>query len=107
MSHGHQSLTSESHPPNIHNIFLLSLLHRVPYMALACTLTAIEGVSARLKMISILANYFRSVIVLSPEDLLPSVYMCLNQLGPAYAGIELGVAESYLMKVKIYLKLVS
>ncbi|CAH0391028.1 unnamed protein product [Bemisia tabaci] len=71
---------------------------KVPYMALACTLTAIEGVSARLKMISILANYFRSVIVLSPEDLLPSVYMCLNQLGPAYAGIELGVAESYLMK---------
>nr|XP_018908755.1 PREDICTED: DNA ligase 1 isoform X2 [Bemisia tabaci] len=71
---------------------------KVPYMALACTLTAIEGVSARLKMISILANYFRSVIVLSPDDLLPSVYMCLNQLGPAYAGIELGVAESYLMK---------
>jgi len=60
---------------------------RVPYLALAKTLEAIEGVSARLKIIEILANYFRSVIVLSPEDLLPSVYLCLNKLAPAYEGI--------------------
>jgi hypothetical protein len=60
---------------------------RVPYLALARTLEAIEGVSARLKIIEILANYFRSVIVLCPEDLLPSVYLCLNKLAPAYEGI--------------------
>jgi DNA ligase-1 len=59
---------------------------RVPYLALARTLEAIEGVSARLKIIEILANYFRSVIVLSPDDLLPSVYLCLNKLAPAYEG---------------------
>jgi len=50
------------------------------------TLEKIEGVSGRLKIIEILANYFRSVIILSPEDLLPSVYLCLNKLGPAYEG---------------------
>jgi DNA ligase-1 len=60
---------------------------RVPYLALARTLEAVEGVSARLKIIEILANYFRSVIILSPEDLLPSVYLCLNKLAPAYEGI--------------------
>ncbi|XP_021917859.1 DNA ligase 1 isoform X2 [Zootermopsis nevadensis] len=71
---------------------------KVPYLALARTLEEIEGVSARLKIIEILANYFRSVIVLSPEDLLPSVYLCLNKLAPAYEGIELGIAETTLMK---------
>ncbi|KAL1517085.1 hypothetical protein ABEB36_000894 [Hypothenemus hampei] len=71
---------------------------RVPYNALASTMEAIEEVSARLKMIEILSNFFRSVIVLTPDDLLPSVYLCLNKIAPAYEGIELGVAETSLMK---------
>lgn len=71
---------------------------KVPYYALSRTLEEIEAVSARLKIIEILSNFFRSVIVLSPEDLLPSLYLCLNQLAPAYEGIELGIAETNLMK---------
>ncbi|CAL7947643.1 unnamed protein product [Xylocopa violacea] len=71
---------------------------KVPYIALTRTLELIEDTSARLKIVEILSNYFRSVIVLSPNDLLPSVYLCLNQLAPAYEGIELGVAETNLMK---------
>ncbi|XP_050671310.1 DNA ligase 1 [Leptidea sinapis] len=70
----------------------------IPYLALAKTLEAIEATSSRLKMIDILSNYLRSVIALTPEDLLPSIYMCLNQLGPAYQGLELGMAETYIMK---------
>lgn len=62
----------------------------VPYLALARTLEAIEGTSARLKIIEILSNYLRSVIALTPDDLLPSIYMCLNQLAPAYHSLELG-----------------
>lgn len=46
----------------------------------------------------ILSNFLRSVIVLSPKDLLPSVYLCLNKVAPAYEGIELGVAETNIMK---------
>lgn len=71
---------------------------KIPYMALAKTMEAIESVSARLKIIEILSNYFRSVIVLTPEDLLPSVYLCLNKLAPAYEGVELGIADQFLMK---------
>lgn len=70
----------------------------VPYLALARTLELIEATSARLKIVDILSNYLRSVIVLTPEDLLPSVYLCLNRLAPAYESLELGIAETYLMK---------
>lgn len=71
---------------------------KTPYSAFTRTLELIEETSARLKIIEILSNYFRSVIVLSPVDLLPSIYLCLNQLAPAYEGIELGVADTNLMK---------
>lgn len=71
---------------------------RVPYFALARTFELIENESSRLKMIEILSNFFRSVIVLSKDDLVASIYLCLNQLAPSYEGIELGVAETYLMK---------
>ncbi|XP_035217523.1 DNA ligase 1-like [Stegodyphus dumicola] len=71
---------------------------KVPYLALAKTLELIENTSARLKIIDILSNFFRSVIILTPDDLLCSVYLCLNRLAPEYEGIELGIGETLLMK---------
>lgn len=65
---------------------------------MAKTFETIEGESSRLRMIEILSNFFRSVIVLSPDDLLPSVYLCLNQVAPTFEGLELGVAETNIMK---------
>jgi len=70
----------------------------VPYLALANTLAAIEETSGRLKTVEILANFFRSVMLLTPKDLLASVYLCLNKVAPAYAGVELGVGETLLMR---------
>ncbi|XP_065659372.1 DNA ligase 1 isoform X3 [Hydra vulgaris] len=70
----------------------------VPYEALTRTFQEIEEISARLKIQSVLCNFFRSVIVLTPNDLLPCVYLCLNKLAPAYEGMELGIGENVLMK---------
>jgi len=61
----------------------------------------IEEVSGRLKIIEILSNYFRSVIAINPKDLLPSVYLCLNKVCPDYIGLELGIAETTLLKVLV------
>ena len=69
-----------------------------PYLALARTLEAIEATSGRLRTIEILSNYFRSVMVQTPGDLLPSVYMSLGRLAPAWEGVELGIGDSILMK---------
>ncbi|XP_061551059.1 DNA ligase 1 isoform X1 [Phycodurus eques] len=71
---------------------------KVPYLAVARTFEKIEEDSGRLRNIETLANLFRSVLLLSPDDLLCCVYLCLNQLGPAYLGLELGIGETVLMK---------
>lgn len=67
-------------------------------MALARTFQVIEETKGRLKMIDILSNFFCSVMLVSPDDLVPSVYLSINQLAPSYEGLELGVAETTLMK---------
>ncbi|XP_030372883.1 DNA ligase 1 [Scaptodrosophila lebanonensis] len=69
-----------------------------PYLALARTFQVIEETKGRLKMIDTLSNFFCSVMLVSPVDLLPCVYLSINQLAPAYEGLELGVAETTLMK---------
>jgi len=69
-----------------------------PFLALAKTLEAIEATSGRLRTIEMLSNYFRSVYVQTPADLLPSVYMTLNRLAPAWEGVELGIGDTILIK---------
>lgn len=71
---------------------------KVPYLALAVTLDKIDGISGRLRIIEVLSNFLRSVLVLSPDDLLKAVYLCLNKLAPDYEGLELGIGESLLVK---------
>ena len=57
-----------------------------------------EQTRKRLELVSILCNYFRSVILLSPNDLVASVYLCLNKVAPDYEGIELGIGDTILYK---------
>ena len=54
--------------------------HRVPYLAIARTFEKIEEETKRLKIIATLTNLFRSVILLSPNELLQCVYLCLNKV---------------------------
>ncbi|XP_027715071.1 DNA ligase 1 isoform X2 [Vombatus ursinus] len=71
---------------------------RVPYLVVARTFEKIEEVSARLRMVETLSNLLRSVTALSPADLLPVLYLSLNQLGPPQQGLELGVGDGVLLK---------
>eukprot|EP00116_Pleurobrachia_bachei_P002980 sb/3463242/ len=46
----------------------------------------------------ILSNFLRSVAILTPDDLHLCIYLCTNQVAPAYKGIELGVGETVVMR---------
>lgn len=52
----------------------------VPYLALAKTFEKIGQIKSRLKIVEYLTEFFRSVIVLTPQDLLPSLYLCVNRV---------------------------
>lgn len=49
-------------------------------------------------MVETLSNLLRSVVALSPADLLPVLYLSLNRLGPPQQGLELGIGEGILLK---------
>uniref|UniRef100_A0A8C4EFH3 DNA ligase n=1 Tax=Dicentrarchus labrax TaxID=13489 RepID=A0A8C4EFH3_DICLA len=64
---------------------------KVPYLAVARTFEKIEEDSGFL-----FCFLFQKEV--NTNDLLCCVYLCLNQLGPAHLGMELGVGETVLMK---------
>lgn len=52
----------------------------------------------RLEIMAHCSLFLRQVMRLTPDDLLPTVLLMINKLAPDYAGIELGIGESLIMK---------
>ncbi len=71
---------------------------KVPYSALCQLFEKIEATTKRLIISSYITKFFKQVIQLSPDNLLPCLYLCINRLCPEYEGLELGVGETLLMK---------
>ncbi|KAH2282351.1 hypothetical protein KXW02_004173 [Aspergillus fumigatus] len=70
----------------------------VPYAALCKTLSLIEMTTKRLIILAHCSLFLRQVLRLTPQDLLPTVQLMINKLAADYAGIELGIGESFIMK---------
>ncbi|KAJ4292268.1 ATP-dependent DNA ligase Cdc17 [Collariella sp. IMI 366227] len=70
----------------------------VPYAALCKTFSLIELTTKRLEIMAHCSLFLRQVLRLTPDDLLPIVLLMINKLAPDYAGIELGIGESLIMK---------
>ncbi|ETS76746.1 DNA ligase 1 [Pestalotiopsis fici W106-1] len=70
----------------------------VPYAALCTTFSLIELTTKRLEITEHCALFLRQVLRLTPDDFLPVVNLMINKLAPDYAGIELGIGESLIMK---------
>ena len=70
----------------------------VPYAALCTTFSLIEMTTKRLIMTSHCSLFLRQVLRLTPDDLLPTVLLMINKLAADYAGVELGIGESLIMK---------
>ncbi|KAM5459225.1 ATP-dependent DNA ligase Cdc17 [Microsporum canis] len=70
----------------------------VPYAALCTTFSHIEMTTKRLIILSHCALFLRQVLRLTPDDLLSTVQLMINKLAADYAGVELGIGESLIMK---------
>ncbi|TKA72541.1 hypothetical protein B0A49_04235, partial [Cryomyces minteri] len=70
----------------------------VPYAALCVTFSKIEMTTKRLEILAHCALFLRQVLRLTPNDLLPTILLMINKLAADYAGIELGIGESLIMK---------
>jgi len=70
----------------------------VPYLFIARVFSKIEAQSKRLLITEMMANAFRTIIAVSPEDLLPAVCLAANKLAPDFMGVELGIGDSIMIK---------
>jgi DNA ligase-1 len=70
----------------------------VPYSALTHTFTTISTTTKRLEILSHLSQFYRTVIALTPANLLHCVYLTINRIAPDYEGLELGIGEGLLVK---------
>ncbi|KAI5294608.1 hypothetical protein KEM55_006539 [Ascosphaera atra] len=70
----------------------------VPYAALCTTFSLVEMTTKRLAILEYCSLFLRQVLRLTPEDLLSTVQLMINKLAADYAGIELGIGESLIMK---------
>lgn len=70
----------------------------VPYAALCTTFSLIEMTTKRLEILAHCSLFLRQVLRLTPNDLLSTVQLMINKLAADYAGIELGIGESLIMK---------
>jgi len=70
----------------------------VPYAALCTTFSKIELTTKRLEITALCSAFLRQVARLTPEDLQPTVLLMVGKLAADFAGIELGIGESLIMK---------
>ncbi|XP_021862658.2 DNA ligase 6 isoform X3 [Spinacia oleracea] len=65
-----------------------------PYIHLARTFDIVEGERGKIKATSILSNMFRSLLALSPDDVLPAIYLCTNKIAADHENMELNIGGS-------------
>ena len=51
-------------------------------------------------MTNLLASALRTILATTPADVIPVLYLCTNRIAPAHEGIELGIGDAILMKVR-------
>ncbi|XP_020591527.1 DNA ligase 6 [Phalaenopsis equestris] len=62
-----------------------------PYLHLARTFELAEQEKGKIKTSAMFCNMFRSLLSLSPADVLPAVYLCTNRIAPDHENMELNI----------------
>ncbi|KAD4888374.1 hypothetical protein E3N88_20447 [Mikania micrantha] len=86
------SLPPEKYSPIDHACWKVD--QSAPYLHLARTFSLLEDEKGKIRATSMLCNMFRSLLILSPEDVLPAVYLCTNKIAPDHENMELNIGAS-------------
>jgi DNA ligase-1 len=70
----------------------------IPYATLVNVFEQIDKITGRLEIQGILTSLFRQVLLTTPQDLYPVVYLASNSVAPAFECVELGIGDSILIK---------
>jgi len=65
-----------------------------PFLLLSRTLDGVGAVKGRTRTLDGLTNMFRSLVLLSPPDVVPTALLLANSLGPPWSSGELGLGGS-------------
>lgn len=70
-----------------------------PYEFLSKVFDEMSKTRKRLEIADLLKQAFSELITKVSDDLLPCVYLCVNEICPAHEGLELGIGDSIIIKV--------
>lgn len=70
----------------------------MPYNVLCKAFSKIEAITGRLQIQEIMTDLFRTIMLKSPKDLYPIMYLASNSVAPAYECVELGIGDAILIK---------
>ncbi|CAN0896645.1 DNA ligase 6 [Linum grandiflorum] len=86
------SLPAEKYDPLKHACWKAG--QPAPYIHLARTFDLVEAEKGKIKATSILCNMFRSILALSPDDLLAAIYLCTDKIAADHENVELNIGGS-------------
>ncbi|GKC55927.1 DNA ligase 6 isoform X3 [Tanacetum coccineum] len=78
-----------------------------PYLHIARTFSLLDDEKGKIKATSMLCNMFRSLLVLSPEDVLPAVYLCTNKIAPDHENTSMVCCLCNLFEPNTYYKFIT
>lgn len=70
----------------------------VPYLALTEVFNRVEDTTKRLQIQREITDFFRAVMILSPHDLIPCMYLACNRLAAQHESVEIGIGDALLIK---------
>ncbi|KAI4304706.1 hypothetical protein MLD38_040180 [Melastoma candidum] len=71
---------------------------RVPFAFLCLAFDLINNETGRIVITDIVCNVLRTIMEMTPDDVVATVYLLANRVAPAHEGVELGIGDSSIIK---------
>lgn len=71
---------------------------RVPFAFLCLAFDMIANETGRIIITDIVCNVLRTVLEMTPDDAVATVYLLANRVAPAHEGVELGIGDASIIK---------